>query len=188
MDSRIRVIHTDHILGCGAAKNIVLKQSVGEVLVLIDTSVEVIGDFFGPIEDLLSDDSIGVVGPYGLRTDDLHHFHDGEGESGEMDAIQAYCFAYRRCRIKQVGLMRESFRYYRNLDLDYSFHFKDKGFKVVANPEIPVKRHTHRAWSELSGDEREKLSHKNYRRFLEKWGQRRDLLVCARNENLVVST
>ena len=180
-DSRIRVIHADHRLGEAAAKNIVLKQSLGRTVVLIDTSVEVAGDIYGPIDCILDDDKIGVVGPFGLRTDNLHHFHDGEDESGEMDAMQAYCFAFRRKNLREVGLMRESFRFYRNLDIDYSFHFKDKGKRIVADNSLAVVQHEHRVWSELAEGERDELSLKNYRRFLDKWGDRADLLVSSRS-------
>ena len=176
-DSRVRVVHTDHVLGEGAAKSIALKQSRGSTVVILDTSVEVTGDIFGPIERALDDDSIGVFGPFGLRTPDLLHFHEGEGEAGDMDAMQAYCFAFKRRRLEAVGLMRESFRFYRNLDLDYSFHFKDKGYRIVADPTLPVVRHEHRVWSALPEGERDALSRKNYGRFLDKWGDRKDLLV-----------
>ena len=179
-DSRVRVIHADHVLGEGAAKNIVLKQSLGRIVILLDTSVEVTGDLIGPIETMLSDDGVGVAGPFGLRTDNLHHFHDGEGESGDMDAMQAYCFAFRREDLAQVGLMRESFRFYRNLDIDYSFHFKEQGKRIVADQSLPVIQHEHRVWNELAEGERDELSLKNYRRFLEKWGERADLLVSSR--------
>ena len=179
-DPRARVIHADHNLGEAAAKNIVLKQSLGRTVVMLDTSVEVAGDIFTPIEGLLAQDGVGLVGPFGLRTDNLHHFHDGEGESGEMDAMQAYCFAFRREDLKTVGLMRESFRFYRNLDIDYSFHFKEKGRRVIADPTIPIIRREHRVWNELSEGERDEMSLKNYRRFLEKWGDRADLLASAR--------
>ncbi len=180
-DPRIRVIHADHRLGEAAAKNIVLKQSLGRTVVLIDTSVEVAGNIYGRIDRILDDDKIGVVGPFGLRTDNLHHFHDGEDESGEMDAMQAYCFAFRRKNLREVGLMRESFRFYRNLDIDYSFHFKDKGKSIVADNSLPVVQHEHRVWSELAEAERDELSLKNYRRFLDKWGDRADLLVSSRS-------
>ena len=176
-DSRIRVFHTDHVLGDGAAKNIVLKRSRGRTIVLVDTSVEIEGDLFGPVESMLADQTVGVVGPFGIRSSDLHHFHGGEGEAGEMDAMQAYCFAFRRSRVREVGLMRESFRFYRNLDLDYSFHFKDRGYRIVADPALPVRRHEHRIWSALAEGEREELSKKNYRRFLDRWGHREDLLT-----------
>ena len=176
-EPRVRVIHVDHTLGEGGAKNILLKQSLGKTVVLLDTSVEVSGDIYGPVNRLLDEEGVGVVGPFGLRTDDLHHFHEGDGEAGEMDAMQAYCFAFRRDRLRDVGLMRESFRFYRNLDIDYSFHFKDKGHKIVAEPSLPVVQHEHRVWSELAEGERDEMSRKNYRRFLDKWGDRVDLLV-----------
>ena len=114
-----------------------------------------------------------------MRTNNLHHFHDGEGESGEMDAMQAYCFSFKRARIKEVGFMREVFRFYRNLDLDYSFHFKDKGYRIIADHNLPVRLHEHRAWSELAEGERDELSRKNYGRFLKKWENRNDLLVSS---------
>jgi len=176
-DSRIRVIHTDHVLGEGAAKSILLKQCLGQTIVMLDTSVEISGDIYTPIEALLNKEDTGVVGPFGLRTDDFHHFHDGEGESGEMDAMQAYCFAFRRIRLKAVGLPRETFRFYRNLDLDYSFQFKDNGFKVIADADLPVTLHEHRVWTSLAEGERDELSKKNYGRFLDKWGERSDLLT-----------
>ncbi len=179
-DARVRVIHADHKLGEGAAKNIVLKQSLGRTIVLLDTSAEICADIYGRIEEMLDQKDVGVVGPFGLRTDNLHHFHDGEGESGEMDAMQAYCFAFRRSALKEVGLMRESFRFYRNLDIDYSFHFKEAGKRILADASLGVVQHEHRVWSELAEGERDELSLKNYRRFLEKWGDRADLLVSGR--------
>ncbi len=176
-DDSIRVMHTDHVLGEAAAKNVVLKQSRGDTVVLLDTSVEITGDVFGKIEEMLADDTVGVVGPFGLRTPDLHHFHEGESEPGDMDAMQAYCFAFRRQRLMQAGLMREGFRFYRNLDLDYSFQFKDAGYRIVADPALPVRLHEHRVWSELAEGERDEMSRKNFRRFLDKWGHHQDLLV-----------
>ena len=176
-DDRVRVMHTDHVLGDAAARNIVLKQSRGKTVILFDTSVEVRGDIFAAIDAALEDETVGVTGPFGLRTDDLHHFHEGEGEAGDMDAMQSYLFAFRRSRLRDVGLMRESFRFYRNLDIDYSFHFKDKGLRIVADPSLPVRRHEHRAWSDLPENDRDELSRKNYGRFLHKWGDRVDLLV-----------
>ena len=177
-EGRLRVIHIDHPLGEGSAKRILLKQCVGRTVVMVDTSVEIAGDIFGSIDSALDDETIGVTGPFGLRTTDLHHFHDGEGESGDMDAMQAYCFAFRRSRLQEVGLPRQVFRFYRNLDLDYSFQFKAQGYRIVADPDLPVGQHEHRVWSELGEAERDELSRKNYGRFLDRWGDRADLLTC----------
>ena len=173
----LQVMHADHTLGDGSAKNILLKMARGEIFVLLDPSVEIKGDFIKSIRDLLEDPEVGIAGLAGLRTEDLLHFHDGEGESGQMDAMQGYCFALKREHLKTVGLMRESFRYYRNLDLDYSFQFKEQGLSIVADHTLPMELHEHRGWTALSEGERDELSKKNYGRFLKKWRGRTDLLV-----------
>ena len=175
----INVIHADHVLGDGSAKNVLIKSSLGKVFVLLDPSVEFLGPVSASLAGILSDSNVGIAGYAGLRTPDLLHFHDGEGESGEMDAMQAYCFAFRRNDIEKVGLMRESFRFYRNLDLDFSFQFKNEGFKIVADQSLPIKLHEHRGWTELSDGERDELSKKNYGRFLKKWRNRSDLLIAS---------
>ena len=177
-DPRTRVIHCDHILGDAAAKNIGLKQSLGGTIVIIDTSTEVVGDVLGPIGRLLSDESIGVVGPWGLSSTDLRHFHEEVG-SGDADAMQAYCLAFRRSLLQRVGTMRETFRFYRNLDLDFSFQFKAQGLRILADDTLPLVRHEHRQWTALGQAERDQLSTKNFRRFLKKWGDRADLLVSS---------
>ena len=178
IDQRVRVIHCDHVLGEGAAKNIGLAQSLGRHIVMLDTSVEVVGDLLGPLSTWLADESIGIVGPWGLRTDDLHHFHD-EVESGEADAMQAYCIASRRALFSEVGVMREVFRFYRNLDLDFSFQVKSQGYRILADGTLPLVRHEHRQWSALGEVERDALSFKNFKRFFKKWGDRSDLLVSS---------
>ena len=175
MDTRLKVIHTDHVLGEATAKNIILKQSLGEHLILMDTSVEVTGDFLPKIVGALSDKKVGVAGSWGLRSKDLRNFY--EIEDGYSDSMQAYCFAFRRASVLDVDLMRESFRFYRNLDLEYSFCFLDKGYQIISLGGLPLKRHEHRVWTSLSAEEREKLSLSNFRRFLKRWGNRRDLLI-----------
>ena len=178
-DPRTRVIHCDHVLGEGAAKNVGLKQSRGRHIVVLDTSVEVVGDALGPIQRWLEDESIGIVGPWGLTTDDLHHFHD-EVDQGDADAMQAYCLAFRRTSCQRVGLMREAFRFYRNLDLDFSFQFKAEGYRIVADGSLPMARHEHRQWNALGEAERNQLSFRNFKRFFKKWRDRSDLLVSGR--------
>jgi GT2 family glycosyltransferase len=108
----------------------------------------------------------------------MQHFHE-EVEYGESDAMQAYCMTFRREALKTVGLMREAFRFYRNLDIDYSFQFKDKGYRIVADNTLPLVRHEHRQWTELDDNQRDELSRKNFGRFLKRWGDRPDLLITS---------
>ena len=174
----VRAIHCDHVIGDAAGKNIGLKQSLGKNIVILDGSAEIVGDILGPISQQLADPSVGLFGPYGLATEDTRHFHE-DVDQGEADAIQAYCMALRREAVSSVGLMRECFRFYRNLDIDYSFQFKDKGYRIVADSSLPLVRHEHRQWTGLDEGQRDELSRKNFGRFLRRWGDRPDLLVAA---------
>ena len=174
----LRVIHCDHVIGDAASKNIGIKQSLGRHIIIVDGSAEIVGDILGPVTRHLSDPSVGIFGPYGLTTDDMQHFHE-EVDTGEADAMQAYCMSFRREAVNTVGLMREVFRFYRNLDIDYCFQFKDKGYRVVADATLPLVRHEHRQWTELDDNQRDELSRKNFGRFLKRWGNRPDLLITA---------
>ena len=174
----VRVVHCDHVIGDAAGKNIGLKQSRGRHIIIVDASTEIVGDLLSAVEERLSDETVGIFGPYGLSTNDMQHFHE-EVEQGDADAMQAYCMAFRRDSVQQVGLMHEGFRFYRNLDIDYSFQFKEKGYRVVADNTLPLVRHEHRQWEELDDNQRDELSRKNFGRFLRRWGHRPDLLVTS---------
>ena len=173
---RVRVLHCDHQLGEAQAKNIGLALSRGRVVVMMDTSVEAVGDFLPQIGESLQDDKIGVTGPWGIISENLHHFHE-EVSTGDADAMQGYCFAFRRELLREVGLLRECFRFYRNLDLDFSFQFRNLGYRILANGDLPLLRHEHRQWASLGEEERDQLSRRNFRHFFKRWGNRKDLLV-----------
>ena len=173
-----RVVHCDHIIGDAAGKNIGIKLSRGKYIVVLDASTEITGDVLGTIARQLADETVGIFGPYGLTTDDMQHFHE-EVEQGEADAMQAYCMAFRREAVRKVGLMHEGYRFYRNLDIDYCFQFKEKGYRIVADSSLAMVRHEHRQWTELDEGQRDELSRKNFGRFLRRWGQRPDLLISA---------
>ncbi len=179
----VRVIHCDHNVGDAAGKNIGIKQSLGNHVVILDGSAEIVGGILEPMAKQLSDQSVGIFGPYGLTTDDLQHFHE-EVDSGDADAMQAYCMAFRREAVNTVGLMRECFRFYRNLDIDYCFQFKDKGYRIVADSQLPMVRHEHRQWTELEENQRDELSRKNFGRFLKRWGNRPELLINSSGKGL----
>ncbi len=177
------MIHCDHNVGDAAGKNIAIKQSLGKNVIILDGSAEVVGEILDTISEKLADDTVGIFGPFGLTTDDLRHFHE-EVDQGDADAMQAYCMTFRRDRVIDVGLMRECFRFYRNLDIDYCFQFKDKGYRVVADATLPLVRHEHRLWTELDEGQRDELSRKNFGRFLRRWGNRPDLLITAGGEGV----
>ena len=171
----IAVLPVRERLGWADAANLGLRRSQGEVVILLDTSVTPAGDFLAPLFAAFEDPKVGVAGPWGVTSADARQF--SEAPPGEVDAIEGHCLAVRREALRQVGGFDHRFRFYRNADLDLSFAIRANGWKAVATQPLPLERHEHRAWAALEPDERDRLSKRNFYRFLKHWGDRRDLLL-----------
>jgi len=143
--------------------------------VLLDTSVEPKGDFLGPLVAAFDDPSVGIAGPWGVTSTNGRQFD--EAPPGEVDAIEAYCLAVRRDALRAVGGIDRRFRFYRNADLDFSFAVRDAGWRAIRTEPLQLVRHQHRGWTSLPDDERDRLSRRNFYRFLDRWGARGDLLM-----------
>jgi cysteinyl-tRNA synthetase len=170
----VEVLELETGTGWGAACNAGLRRAPGRIVLMMDGSVEPTGDVFGPLEAALEDPSVGVCGPFGISTDDLREFHDSEGP--EVDAVEGYLMAFRRDVLRDVGLFDERFRWYRTADIECSFRIKDAGLRAV-RVDVPVAKHEHRMYHATSEAERDRLSKRNYYRFLERFRDRYDLLV-----------
>lgn len=160
--------------GWGAARNAGLRRSRGRIVLVMDGSVEPTGDVLGPVEAALADPTVGVCGPFGIVTHDLQSFEESSGP--EVDAIEGYLMAFRRDVLRDAGLFDEKFRWYRTADIECSFRVRDRGLRALV-VDVPVARHEHRAWHQTDPAERERLSKRNYYRFLERFRGRTDLLV-----------
>ncbi|HMC07704.1 MAG TPA: glycosyltransferase [Actinomycetota bacterium] len=173
-DGRVRGLFFSQHVGFGAARNAGILQARGRIVIVADTSIEATGDFLSPLAAALAKPSIGMAGNWGLLSGDLRTFH--ETTEGEVDALQAYCMAFRRADAGAVGLFDPRFKFYRNADIDYSLRWRSKGFRLVATP-LPLTRHTHREWESIGEDERERKSRDNFARLLRSWRDRTDLLT-----------
>ena len=162
-------------LGWADARTLGLRHSRGEISVLVDTSLEPTGDLLGPLVAAFDDPRVGIAGGWGVTSGDGRQFT--EAPPGEVDAIEAYCLAIRREALRTVGGFDRRFRFYRNADLDLSFAVRDAGWLAVRTGPLPVERHEHRGWESLPEAERDRLSKRNFYRFLKHWGDRRDLLL-----------
>ncbi|MGH2456052.1 MAG: glycosyltransferase, partial [Candidatus Limnocylindria bacterium] len=161
-------------LGWADAVNLGLRRSRGAVSVLVDTSLEPVGDWLSPLLAAFADEGVGVAGPWGVRSRDGRQFD--EAPAGPVDAVEAYCLAIRREALRSVGGIDHRFRFYRNADLDLSFAVRDAGWRAVRTEPLALVRHQHRGWTALRPEERDRLSRRNFYRFLKRWGARRDLL------------
>ena len=162
-------------LGWADAANLGMRRAAGSVIVLLDTSLEPDGDWVSPLVAAFDDPTVGIAGGWGVRSGDGRHF--SEAPPGEVDAVEGYCLAARREALRAVGGFDHRFRWYRHADLDLSFAVRAAGWRAVRTDPLPLLRHEHRGWSSLPEAERDRLSKRNFYRFLDHWGDRRDLLL-----------
>jgi len=168
------VVRLPKDVGWGAARNAGLLRSAGHVVVVADGSVEPVGDVLGPLIAALEDPTVGVTGPFGIATHDLHDFHQSDGP--DVDAVEGYLMALRRDLVRDGLRFDEKFRFYRTADIELSFQIKARGLRATVT-SVPVRKHQHRMWAATPEDERARLSKRNFYRFLDRWRGRTDLLV-----------
>ncbi len=178
-DERFRLFRVDHFIGSAAARNVALRQARGRFVILIDTSVEVVGDVFTPLAKLLDDPTVGIAGRWGVQTTDMRDFTESDG-SGDVHAVEGYLMAFRRNVLREAGLLDEKFRFYRHLDLDFSFAVRSRGYRAIIDTTLPVVKHDHVDWNATPPEERDRLSKRNFYRFLRKWEKHPELLSAGR--------
>ena len=173
---RLRTLRLDPPLGFATAVNAGIEAATGEVCVLFDPGVELTGDAISPLVAALSDPTVVVAGPFGIRgKGTLKEFEEDPGP--DVDAIEAYCMAFRRADALAVEGFDPKFRFYRIADIDFSFRLRDRGGRAIVVPGLPIERYAHRLWEATPAEERDRLSRRNFYRFLDRWGKREDLLV-----------
>ena len=173
-DASIEHVVIDAEDGWGASRNAGLEASTAPVVVVVDGSVEPTGDVLTQLGSALDDPTVGVAGPVGAVTTDIREFEPSDGP--DVDAIEGYLMAFRRDVLIQAGGFDRGFRFYRAADLELSFRVKALGLRAVV-VDVPIHRHEHRMWSTTPEEERDRLSKRNFYRFLDRFRDRTDLLV-----------
>lgn len=173
-EPRLHILRTSRPMGEAEARNIGLKQSQGCYILLLDKSVELTGDIFTPLAQVLSNEHIGITGLHGLHTDDLRHFV--ESQQREVEVIDKLCMAFRRNLLKKAGFFDERYRFPYYMDVDFNFAVRNTGADIMLTPDLPITCYPLLQDERLSATERTRLTKRNFYRFLEKWGDREDLL------------
>ncbi len=180
-DAHVHVLRTTRKMGIAEARNIGLRQSRGRYILLLDTNLELTGDIFTPLAQTLSNSTIGLTGPRGLRTNDLRHFE--ESQDPEVEVVDGMCMAFRRKLLRKTGPFDERYRAPNYMDIDFSFAIRDNGVQAVLTPGLPLTSHPAAQGTNLSAAEQARLNKRNFYRFLEKWGDRDDLLLYEYDED-----
>ncbi|HYH50308.1 MAG TPA: glycosyltransferase [Acidimicrobiia bacterium] len=165
-------------LGFGTAHNRALGEATGEIVVLVDASLELTGDLLSPLVAALDDPTVAVAGPFGLATTDLCDYE--ERTTGDVAAVQGYCLAARRGDLLTAGGVQERFVWYRNADIDISLRLRTLTAptrRAVATGADHCIRHAHRAWEATPEEERGELSRHNMGIVHEAFFGRDDLTV-----------
>jgi cysteinyl-tRNA synthetase len=178
----IEVVWSSERLGHGAALNVGMRRAAGSIVVLVDTSVQPLGDVVTPLVTALDDPTVAVAGGWGIVSADLRKFE--ASAAGDVDAVEGYVQAFRRADFVERGPFDERFRFYRNLDIWWSLVLRDEGEGTPPRRalaiDLPATRHEHRGWTSLHDEERDRQSKRNFYRIIDRFGSRRDLLVGGR--------
>jgi cysteinyl-tRNA synthetase len=172
----LRIIFADHNLGFAAGRNATMRASRGRIVLLLDTSIELRAPIWEQVARALADEQVGLVGPYGLATNNLKDFVESEGP--DVDAIEGYLMAFRRALLSEIGWCDEKFRFYRLLDVHTSFFVKAAGYRLLVIPELAglLEKHPHREWFGLTEEERATRSKKNFDIYYRRWHHGQSLM------------
>ncbi|MBF8289862.1 MAG: glycosyltransferase [Chloroflexi bacterium] len=154
------VVRTSARLGWAAAWNIGLRLAQGEVVIYMDTSLESAGDVVTPLRAALDVPDAAVVGPAGFLSQDLRRFSETT-VAGAAAAIDGALLAFRRIDGAAAGV-----------------GVVPRGAVVL--PGLPFNRHDHRGCEFGPAAERNRLSKRNFYRFVDRFHDRSDLAVSGR--------
>ncbi len=182
----LEIVWTSDRLGHATALNMGIRRATGAVVIVLDPSIEPVGDIVTPLVTALADPTVAVAGGWGIASDDLRSFEDAP--VGDVDAIEGYAQAFRRADFEERGPLDEHFKFYRNLDIWWSLMLRDApddapddgpavAPRRAVRVDLPATRHEHRGWSSLPEAERDRQSKRNFYRIIDRFGSRRDLLT-----------
>jgi hypothetical protein len=179
----LEVVRTSARLGWGAAWNIGLRRAGGAVAVFMDTAVEATGDVLSPLVAALESAEVAVVGAIGVASRDLVRFE--EVHDGPAVAVDGHLLAFRRADGAGRGPLDEGFRFPRHLDTWWCLTLRDEGGgtavrRAVVVGGLPLVVHPARAGGTLADGERERLSRRNFYRFMDSFRGRLDLASAAK--------
>lgn len=177
----VEVVWMASRVGQAAALNAGIRRAVGGVVIVLDESVELLGDTVSPLVRVLEDPSVAVAGGWGSVSRDARRFT--AAEPGDVDVIDGACLAFRRADYTARGPLDEHFRQPRGLDAWWSLVLRDEGperppRRAVRLAGLPVARHEPGPGAPVAPDEAREEKRNSYR-VSDRFGGRRDLLSGA---------
>jgi hypothetical protein len=162
--------------GHAAGLNAGIRRATGGIVVLLDPSVEIVGDVVAQLVDALGDPTVAASGAFGLTSNDLRRF--SAAPAGEVTALEDALIAFRRADYVERGPLDERFRLPGSTGTWWSLVLRDEGPERPARRalalELPVRRNPAEPGP---GGNDERLAKRDFYRVLDRFGGRRDLLL-----------
>jgi len=179
------IVWTADRFGVAAALNAGIRRATGGVVILLDGTVEPIGDFVGPLVRALGDARVAVAGPWGLLSDDQRHYEAAAGGAAAggagVAAIDLAAMAFRRADYRDRGPLDESFMAPVLLDAWWSLVLRDEGGERAPRRavivDVPLVRHERAPRLGARAAEDAKTERRYRYRLIDRFGERRDLAV-----------
>ena len=167
---RTEIVRTSERFGVAAALNAGIRRAEGPVVIVVDPTVAVpAGDVVTPLVDALADQTIAVVGRWGLAFEDADpDFRRLVARPGEVVAVDGALLAFRRSDYAERGPLDEALRDAAWIDVWWSLVLRDAGGarehrRAMALGALPADR----VREGHEGDPR--LARRNYYRLLDRF-------------------
>jgi GT2 family glycosyltransferase len=194
-DPRVRVFLQEENLGFPAANNVGIRESRGEIVILLNNDTVVppgmIGRLVHPLlRNRLRNQEIGLVCPTtnfcgnearvepgyedlsGLPAFAARRAREHAGRLLDLPVAAMYCVAARREVVEQVGPLDEAFGIGMFEDDDYSLRVRQAGYRVVCAEDAYIHHVGQGSFQKLSAEEYEALWKRNQSHYERKWGRK----------------
>jgi hypothetical protein len=167
---RTEVVRTSEPLGRAAALNAGMRRAEADVVVLLDSSAEPVGDIVSPLAAALEDPEVAVAGAFGIEWDAHGRFSDAG--PGTVAAVAADCLAFRRAEFLDRGPFDSRFRIGDHLGTWWSIVLRDEpegsAPRRALALELPLIRHEPHPAGSPDEPKRDRLARRNRYRALDR--------------------
>ncbi len=186
---RLRCVFNDSNLGFAAANNIGVRESTGEIVILLNNDTIVPPGMIGRlVAHLERNPTIGLVCPTtnfcGNEAKVEAHYEtavelsawaarrakEHAGELFDLPVAAMYCVGMRRSTFDRVGPLDEAFGVGLFEDDDYSLRMRREGFRVTCAEDAYVHHLGMGSFSQLPAAEYQAIWNRNRAHYEQKWG------------------
>jgi hypothetical protein len=180
MPERVTVAHVAGSLdevGWGPAMKTLIAMTDSPYFAPLDTATIAHAPVMDELLAPFADPDVAVTGWKGanINTTDWYSF-DAAGP-GEVDVVMGYFMCVRTDIAREIPPHKKA-KFYRNAELEWCLAIRAGGHKIVVpTDELALTQERHRGYHDSDPDYRDEQSQRNYRRMLDRFKGREDILA-----------